>query len=165
VYIYRGAAAALATRRAASASDADATAAAAFVAEHCATEEAHLALFDALLPRAQQRSRLLPAWRAAGYALGFVPTLAGGAPALFATVEAVETFVEHHYAAQTTPLRAAGACPLLTTLLERCAADETGHREDAAARAPGARDSAPGRAWAAVVGAGSAAAVWLARRI
>jgi ubiquinone biosynthesis monooxygenase Coq7 len=182
VYIYRGAAAALRLRGSFAASGAagdagGAAAASSFVAAHQATEEAHLALFDALLAGGLgRRSALVPAWRAAGFALGFVPTLAGGPPALYATVEAVEAFVVQHYAQQTGPLAAmtanaarpgctGGACPTLVALLSRCAEHEEAHRADAAARRGGAPLTAAGRAWAAVVAGGSAGAVWLARRV
>lgn len=70
--------------------------ASAFVAEHYATEAEHLAHFDRLLDM-QMKSKLLPLWRVSGWCLGFFPTLVGGEPALFLTVEAVETFVEEHY--------------------------------------------------------------------
>ena len=163
--IYAGAASALAIRRALGADASSGTAAASFVARHRASEEAHLALFDQLLPAdGGGRSALLPAWRAAGYALGYAPVLAGGPPALFATVAAVETFVVEHYEAQLRPLRAAGDAPVLAKLLEACCADEAKHRDEAAAlHAP--PPSALRRAWAAIVGGGSAGAVWLARRV
>ena len=166
--IYAGAAAALALRRAAGADDAASNAAAAaIVSRHKASEEGHLALFDQLLPAGGGgRSALLPAWRAAGFALGFAPTLTGGPPLLYATVEAVETFVVQHYQAQIGPLRAAGDAPALAALLERCCADEAAHRDEAAALEPSrVPASAALRAWTAVVGAGSAAAVWMARRV
>ena len=139
------------------------TDAAAFVARHRLSEEAHLALFDALLPaRSGGRSALLPAWRVAGYALGFAPVVAGGPPALYATVAAVERFVVQHYTQQIAPLRDAGDAPVLATLLARCCDDEAQHRDEAAALEPPSRAQ---RAWGAFVAAGSAAAVSLARRV
>jgi len=68
----------------------------AFVSTHHATEAEHLAYFDRLLDM-RMKSKLLPLWRVSGWCLGFFPTLLGGEPALFLTVEAVETFVEEHY--------------------------------------------------------------------
>lgn len=68
----------------------------AFVSTHHATEAEHLAYFDRLLDM-RMKSKLLPLWRISGWCLGFFPTLIGGEPALFLTVEAVETFVEEHY--------------------------------------------------------------------
>ena len=74
-----------------------------FAAEHLATEQQHLAFFDRWLP-ARHHSRLLPVWKAAGWALG---ALAGlfGSTAVYRTVEAVETFVEAHYQAQISRMR------------------------------------------------------------
>ncbi len=157
VFIYRGAAAALQLR----ARDA---AAASFVAQHEATEAQHLAYFESLLPVAH-RSALLPAWKAAGFALGFLPTALGGSRWLYVTVEAVEAFVEEHYAAQTSNAELRRACPALVALLEHCAAEETHHKQDAASRAGGLGNTHAARAWAAVVDGGSRAAVALARRL
>ena len=157
VYIYRGAQAALGVRR-------DDPAARAFVKQHLATEAQHLEYFDALLDQ-QHRSSLLPAWRAAGFALGWLPTAVGGSRWLYATVEAVETFVEEHYAQQTADAELRTQCPELVQLMARCAEDELEHKRDAASRAGGIGQTAAGRAWSALVGGGSAAAVALARRV
>lgn len=156
VYIYRGAQAALGNRG-------DDTARA-FVRQHLATESQHLEYFDALLAQ-QHRSSLLPAWRAAGFALGWLPTTVGGSRWLYATVEAVETFVEEHYAQQTADADLRVQCPELVALMESCAKDEIEHKLDAASRAGGIGHTAVGKAWAALVGGGSAAAVDLARRL
>ena len=157
VYIYRGAQAALGMHS-------DDNTARAFVKQHLATEAQHLEYFDALLAQ-QHRSSLLPAWRAAGFALGWLPTTVGGSRWLYATVEAVETFVEEHYAQQTADADLRMQCPELVALMERCAEDEVEHKLDAAARAGGIGGTAVGKAWAALVGGGSAAAVALARRL
>jgi len=156
VYIYRGAQAALGVRG-------DDTARA-FVRQHLATEAQHLEYFDALLAQ-QHRSSLLPAWRAAGFALGWLPTAVGGSKWLYATVEAVETFVEEHYAQQTADADLRMQCPELVALMERCAEEEVEHKRDAASRAGGIGGTAVGKAWSALVGGGSAAAVALARRL
>lgn len=150
VYIYRGI---LACSR-----DPDVTA---FAQEHLATEQAHLALMEALVTPAQ-RSRLLPVWRLAGWLTGALPALVG-ARAVYRTVEAVETFVDHHYAEQLEQLTADPSHATLQTVLARCRADELQHRDDAGARlgAPGI----VGRSWSALVGAGSKWGVALASRI
>jgi demethoxyubiquinone hydroxylase (CLK1/Coq7/Cat5 family) len=59
------------------------------------TEQGHLDMIAKLLDPAD-RSKLLPAWKVAGWCLGALPTLVSE-KALFCTVEAVETFVELHY--------------------------------------------------------------------
>jgi ubiquinone biosynthesis monooxygenase Coq7 len=133
-----------------------------FAQAHLATEREHLARLGALLPR-RQRSLLLPAWRAAGWLTGALPALAGPR-AVYATIDAVETFVDHHYEAQLRKLPDHGAGGALRALLVACQADEVEHRDQA--RAAGA--AATGRlmrAWQWLVGTGSALAVMAARRI
>jgi len=105
-----------------------------------------------------------------------------GPRAVFATIEAVETFVDRHYAVQLVlidalvqqpPVQdAAGGrsphplpdLPSLRTLLEQCRQDEVAHRDDAAARRDG-RDGWALAAWKQVVGRGSEAAVALCRYV
>ena len=131
-----------------------------FALEHLATEQRHLDQISAWLPE-RQRSALLPLWKAAGWSLGALPALFG-ARAVFHTIDAVETFVDRHYQAQIDRLAGDPAFADLRATLIACQADEAAHRDDARERA----QRAPGpiaRAWAAVVGAGSAGAVVLAR--
>ena len=83
---------------------------------------------------------------------------------MFHTIDAVETFVDRHYQAQIDRLAGDPAFADLRATLIACQADEVAHRDDARERA--ARPPGPiARAWAAVVGAGSAGAVVLARRV
>lgn len=132
-----------------------------FARRHQATEQAHLRCIEGWLPPAQ-RSRLLPLWRAAGWLTGALPALAGP-PAVYATIEAVERFVDRHYAAQLERLAADGPWPALRQALIDCQADERVHRDEAA-EARGARP--PGRlvrGWAWLVDAGSRGAVAVSR--
>ncbi len=83
---------------------------------------------------------------------------------MHATIAAVETFVDHHYQQQVDHLQQHGGPEGLLPLLLQCQADECHHRDEARALA------GPGlpwllRAWCALVGTGSAAAVVLARRV
>ena len=139
-----------------------------FAQQHLATEQQHLRDIAVRLPR-HRHSRLLPGWRVAGWLTGALPALAGPR-AVHATIAAVETFVDRHYQAQIAHLQAlppAQRPPGLLPLLQACQADECHHRDEAAALAAAA-GTATGwllRAWCALVGAGSAAAVGLARRI
>jgi ubiquinone biosynthesis monooxygenase Coq7 len=131
-----------------------------FATVHLATEREHLARLNALLPPSQ-RSALLPIWRVAGWLTGFLPALFGS-QAVYATIDAVETFVDHHYENQIAKLPADGPGGALRALLITCQADEVHHRDEA--RAAG---TAPGRltlAWQWLVGTGSALAVAAARR-
>jgi len=133
-----------------------------FAARHLAAEQRHLALVEAWLPP-PRRSRLLLPWRAAGWLTGALPALFGPR-AVYATIAAVETFVDRHYQQQIDRLDGRPEHAALRDLLVACQADERHHRDEAAAcTAP-----PPGtllRAWCALVGAGSAAAVVVARRV
>jgi len=154
VQIYRGLAAVAAWR-----GDAELLA---FARRHGDTEAEHLRLIEAWLPAAQ-RSRLLGPWRVAGWLTGALPALAGRR-AVHATIAAVETFVDRHYQQQIDHLERHGGPAGLLPLLQRCQADECHHRDEAAALA-GTHWPWALRAWCRAVGAGSAAAVVLARRI
>ncbi|MFN9771056.1 MAG: demethoxyubiquinone hydroxylase family protein [Burkholderiales bacterium] len=143
----------------------------AFAERHLETEARHLREIEAVLPPGR-RSRLLPAWRAAGWLTGALPALFG-ARAVHATIEAVETFVDRHYAEQLARIDAldpAGAdarLQSLRTLLDACRRDEVEHRDEAAdAFARAGRGAGPLlRLWARTVGAGSVAAVAVCRRV
>ena len=102
-------------------------------------------------------------WRLAGWLTGALPALAG-TRAVYATIAAVETFVDQHYQQQIDHLQRHGGPEGLLPLLLRCQADERHHRDEAAGLADG---QAPWvlRAWCALVSAGSAGAVVLARRL
>ncbi len=135
----------------------------AFAEHHLATEQKHLRLISAWLP-STQRSRLLPLWRLAGFLTGALPALFGHR-AVYATIEAVETFVDHHYEEQIRALASQpGLNDLRQTLLD-CQADEVAHRDEAAAARGPSRPGVVLRAWCAMVGAGSSAAVALIRHI
>jgi demethoxyubiquinone hydroxylase (CLK1/Coq7/Cat5 family) len=103
----------------------------------------------------------------AGWVTGALPGLAGQR-AVYATIAAVETFVDQHYQQQIDHLRAHGGPEGLLPLLLHCQADEQHHRDEAAAlatRASGSSNLWLLNLWCALVGCGSAAAVMLARRI
>ena len=133
----------------------------AFAQRHLHTEQQHLDQLETWLP-SSERSRLLPAWRVAGWATGALPALFGP-PAVYATIAAVETFVDRHYAEQIAHLQIAPGPPGLHDTLAACQADERTHLHEAAASAP-ARAGAALRMRCRLVGAGSSAAVALARR-
>tara|TARA_B100000683_G_scaffold253944_1_gene272150 strand:+ start:682 stop:1374 length:693 start_codon:yes stop_codon:yes gene_type:complete len=133
-----------------------------FAERHLVTEHKHLQLMEEIIPR-NDRTRLLPIWRVMGWLTGAIPALLGR-QAVFATIEAVETFVDHHYEQQIVRLDPQGEFgPLRQTLID-CQADEVSHRDEAAKLALPTR-SLLMRLWCYVVGAGSAAAVVAAKRI
>ncbi|MCU0760755.1 MAG: demethoxyubiquinone hydroxylase family protein [Steroidobacteraceae bacterium] len=134
----------------------------AFATRHLATERSHLAQIEVWLAPVH-RSRLLFLWRPAGWLTGALPALCGPR-AVYATIHAVETFVDRHYAGQVARLDGQPNLAPLRDLLEGCRRDEVAHRDEAAPSAA----AAPGavlRTWARVVGAGSAAAVRVCRRL
>lgn len=134
----------------------------AFASRHLATERSHLQRIEAWLPRAH-RSRLLPLWRAAGWIAGALPAVLGRR-AVYCTIEAVERFVDLHYAQQIEHLASHPELVLLRQTLIDCQGEEVAHRIEAAT----ARGAAPGalmRAWGRLVGAGSRVAVAICRNI
>ncbi|MGD8977265.1 MAG: demethoxyubiquinone hydroxylase family protein [Gammaproteobacteria bacterium] len=132
-----------------------------FAAVHLETERAHLERIEAVLP-VEDRSRLLPVWRGAGFLTGAMPALFGRG-AVYATIDAVESFVDRHYADQIRKLSALDLHPELRSLLEQCREDELHHRDEARASLARPDGLIPG-IWRWLVGAGSAGAVVLARR-
>lgn len=134
----------------------------AFAARHLETERGHLEKIAAILPP-RQRSRLLPIWRVAGFLTGALPALFGP-KAVHVTIDAVETFVDHHYEAQIARLRAQGGNPALLALLLECQADEVEHRDEARTLHGGGAGPLA-KAWGWMVGTGSKAAVMAAKRV
>jgi ubiquinone biosynthesis monooxygenase Coq7 len=139
------------------------TALRAFAQHHLATEQTHLRSIEAWLPQAH-RSRLLPLWRLAGFITGAVPALLG-ARAVYATIEAVETFVDQHYDEQVRAWAAQPEFHGLRQVLLDCQADEVTHRDEAAAALGPVQPGVALRTWCALVGAGSRAAVALCRHV
>jgi ubiquinone biosynthesis monooxygenase Coq7 len=142
-----------------------------FASGHLATEADHLAAIEQLLaPR--HRSRLLPLWRGAGWLTGALPAWLGPR-AVYATIEAVETFVDHHYTDQIEfidrldPGRTHAPLQALRALLLSFRGDEIGHRDEAAALLDcyASPPSPVLRLWTWAVGVGSRVAVLVCRRV
>ncbi len=133
----------------------------AFARDHLGTEQRHLRLMEELLP-GPQRSRLLPIWRLAGWMTGALPAIFGPT-AVYRTIDAVETFVDQHYAEQVSELDGRADQAALRELLESCRLDEVGHRDEAR-RMAGQRTSVFGKLWVGLVAGGSRLGVSLAQR-
>lgn len=133
----------------------------AFAQHHLATEQDHLQKMEAWLPSAHY-SRLLPLWRLAGFLTGALPALFGP-KAVYATIEAVETFVDQHYAEQIHTLASEPAFDALRKTLLVCQADEIAHRDEAALASGSEKYSTFLRAWCALVSSGSRRAVAVCR--
>lgn len=133
----------------------------AFASNHGKTELAHLTLIESFLPEAY-RSSLLGPWQLAGWLTGAIPAIFGR-DAVYATIAAIETFVDRHYQYQIDYLNKFGDSENLLPLLTQCQADEQHHRDEATALLM----HPPGlllRAWCWMIDFGSQAAVSLARR-
>ncbi len=132
-----------------------------FAQQHLESEQRHQAFFEGFLP-ARHQSRLLPVWRLAGWLTGALPALFG-AGAVYLTIEAVETFVDRHYAEQIEAMSNVEGLETLSATLEGFRRDEVAHRDEAAALSM--RHGLLPRAWQQVVAVGSSAGVALARRV
>lgn len=134
-----------------------------FAQEHLAAEGEHLRFFEEL-QCCYRPSLMLPLWRIAGFLTGFLSAISGR-QAVFATIEAVETFVDQHYQEQIQTLAPHALRDFERAILagfEKCRLDEVHHRDDARQRRS-AEPSTPLRLWAALVGAGSRTAVRVAK--
>jgi ubiquinone biosynthesis monooxygenase Coq7 len=134
-----------------------------FSKRHLETEKEHLRKIEEVLP-VSKRSKLVGIWKVAGYLLGFLPSLFGPR-IVFATIEAVESFVEDHYEEQLKYLRAQNdPDQALINLLQSCQDDEIEHKNESAIK----KRSAPGillNFWMKIVGWGSSSAVKVAKII
>ncbi len=136
-----------------------------FAQRHLETETTHLERMAALLD-AREVTALLPLWKIAGALAGVLPALFGR-KAVFATVDAVETFVDQHYLSQIIELsKHPDADPTgeMIELLYDCRHDELVHREEARKL----NKNLPGpaiRAWQRMIEVGSHIAVGLSTRI
>jgi len=134
-----------------------------FAKNHGATESEHLKLMESVLTKDLQ-SRLLVLWRIAGWLIGAIPALFGR-KAVYATIAAVETFVEQHYQDQIDYLLLNRSHKGLLQLLQRCQADEIDHKQEAAIAQGNAKSGFVLRAWCSLMGIGSRGAVAVCRRI
>ena len=134
-----------------------------FSKRHLETEKEHLRKIEEVLPLSK-RSKLVGIWKVAGYLLGFLPSLFGPR-IVFATIEAVESFVEDHYEEQLKYLRAQNdPDQALIDLLQSCQDDEIEHKNESAIK----KRSTPGfllNFWMKIVGWGSSSAVKVAKII
>ena len=131
-----------------------------FAKEHLATEKDHLRKIEEVFPPSQ-KSLALPLWRVAAFITGALPTLISR-NAVYVTIDAVENFVDQHYAVQIERLDKTALYPDLRALLASCREDELRHRKEA-------RDNLSSksgffeRIWRKAILTGSRAAVAVAR--
>ncbi len=133
-----------------------------FAEHHLETERAHLRSMEALVPESG-RTRLLWLWRIMGWLTGALPALFGSS-AVYATIQAVETFVDRHYGDQIERLQGVAAWAQVRQILVSCQEDEIAHRDEAAALA-GQQLSLPLQIWTRCVSLGSQGAVVIAKKV
>ena len=135
----------------------------AFAKRHLATEKEHLHKITSILPISEQ-SKLVPFWKIAGFLTGALPSLVNS-KAVYATIEAVETFVDKHYQDQIEKLKNSPEDADLLGVLKKCQEDECEHRDEAALNRQNSTPSIPLNIWCALVGNGSSLAVKMAKII
>jgi demethoxyubiquinone hydroxylase (CLK1/Coq7/Cat5 family)/predicted DCC family thiol-disulfide oxidoreductase YuxK len=133
-----------------------------FARRHRDTERRHLQRIAEVLPWPRHSWLLVP-WRAAGFATGALPAIFGPR-AVYATIAAVETFVNHHYQQQIDTLAGRDEHAALRDMLIECQAEECEHRDESIAQ-QGESAGALLSVWCELVGRGSAMAVHIARRV
>ena len=134
-----------------------------FAQHHLSTERSHLTQIETWIPK-NHFSLLLPLWRLAGFITGALPVLFGS-KAVYATIEAVETFVDQHYEEQVKALVSQPELDTLRLTLLQCQADEVKHRKEAAQAYGAEKYGFILRLWCALIAAGSRGAVAVCRHI
>lgn len=132
-----------------------------FADAHGAVERQHLRMMESLVHVSQQ-SRLQIPWRIAGWLTGAVPALFGR-NTVYATIQAVETFVDHHYQQQIDQLSSYPEHNDLVVVLKKCQADEVHHKHDAGSRVRSINPAL--KLWVKLIDLGSRGAVSICRRI
>ena len=133
-----------------------------FSERHLDTELQHLSMFEELIP-AKKRTRLLPLWKIMGWITGALPALFGR-NTVFATIEAVESFVDQHYKQQIDRLEETASHIALKRFLVDCQSDEVCHRDEASSLQVQNRGLIL-KLWCKLIGLGSVFAVTVARRL
>lgn len=132
-----------------------------FADEHGTVEKRHLSSMELLVP-IEQRSKLQVPWQIAGWLTGAIPALFGR-DSVYATIKAVETFVDAHYQDQIDVLSEYVEHNNLVAVLLQCQADEIHHRKDAESRIESTNFAL--KLWGNLIGIGSRGAVAICRRV
>lgn len=133
-----------------------------FADKHLETEQHHLSSIEGLLPKRAQ-SKFISIWKIAGFLVGAIPSIFG-AKSTYATIAAVETFVDTHYQQQIDRLEFEPHQQELLQLLDSFRLDEVEHKHEAEQ----AFSTPPNwllKSWCGLVGFGSELAVSIAKRI
>ena len=100
-----------------------------FSSEHLKTEQGHLNQIEKILPK-DKHSKLLFLWKILGFLTGFIPVILGK-KFVYATIFAVESFVEQHYQEQIDLVSNDKSLKNLQEFINKLMHDEIDHKEQA----------------------------------
>lgn len=126
-----------------------------FSKKHLVTESEHLKIIEELLPR-KYESKLINLWKFFGFVTGYFPSLLGK-NFIYATIFAVESFVEKHYQEQIELISNEEKYKEISNLISKLMHDEVEHKEEALEKMQ--NFNLAHRVWGKIVQLGSISAV------
>ncbi len=130
-----------------------------FSKKHLITESEHLMIIEGLLPK-KHYSKLINLWKFMGFITGYLPSLLGK-NFIYATIFAVESFVEKHYQHQIYLLSDKEEYQELTNLIKKLMHDEIDHKKEAYEKLQ--KFNLAHKIWGKLVGFGSMSAVMISK--
>ena len=103
-----------------------------FSKKHLKTEQNHLKIIEEIFPK-KEISKFIFLWRILGYLTGFIPAILGKS-FIYATIFAVESFVERHYQTQIKMILDQKQFIKIKNLIKQLMHDEIEHKEEALAK-------------------------------
>ena len=100
-----------------------------FSKRHLETESEHLKIITEILPE-KHHSKLVFLWKILGFITGFFPALCGD-KFVYATIYAVESFVEEHYQDQINLISKDKKYEKIKHLIKKLMDDEVDHKNEA----------------------------------
>ena len=132
-----------------------------FSTEHLKTEQGHLSEIEKILP-ANKYSKLLFLWKILGFLTGFIPVILGK-KFVYATIFAVESFVEQHYQEQIDMISNDRSLKNLQEFINKLMHDEIDHKEQALEKI--GKLNFLHNIWGLIVRFGSVAAVRVSKKL
>ena len=100
-----------------------------FSRKHLETEQSHLKTIEDIFPK-KEISKFIFLWKILGYLTGFIPAILGNS-FIYATIYAVESFVEQHYQAQIKMIVNQKKFYKTQNLIKQLMHDEIEHKKEA----------------------------------
>ncbi len=132
-----------------------------FSSEHLKTEQGHLNEIEKILPK-NKHSKLLFLWKILGFATGLIPVILGK-KFIYATIFAVESFVEQHYQDQIELISNDKSLKNLKKFIIKLMHDEIDHKDQALEKI--GKMNFFHNIWGLVVKLGSVTAVKFSKRL